>query len=216
MDIKIETSRRGFNPQGGGEVTLSAKPIRQLNPVQLTEFGTLKRIYGRAFVAGILAIKIAQRMANAASFELKQHYGNVTIDIEVVKEKEGTFNGVGCGIIVVAESTTGCLLAGSAIGERGVPAEEVAKQATSTLIEDLDSNSCVDQYMQDQLIIFMGLANGTSKVRTGPLTQHTKTAIHFTELLTGAKFNIIPDKKTNSQIVECTGIGFTNTFLKSN
>ena len=35
-----------------------------------------------------------------------------------------------------------------------------------------------------QLIIFMALANGVSRVKSGPITLHTQTAIHFAEQLT--------------------------------
>lgn len=35
-----------------------------------------------------------------------------------------------------------------------------------------------------QLIIFMALAKGTSRIRTGPITLHTQTAIHIAEQLT--------------------------------
>lgn len=35
-----------------------------------------------------------------------------------------------------------------------------------------------------QLIIFMALAKGTSRIRTGAVTLHTQTAIHVAEQLT--------------------------------
>lgn len=35
-----------------------------------------------------------------------------------------------------------------------------------------------------QLIIFMALAKGVSRVKSGPITLHTQTAIHFAEQLT--------------------------------
>ena len=56
-------------------------------------------------------------------------------------------------------------------------------------------------------IIFMALAKGKSSVRCGPLTLHTKTAIHYTELLTGVKFNISSDSFDKNFIIECEGIG---------
>ena len=62
--------------------------------------------------------------------------------------------------------------------------------------------------MQDQLILFMALAKGKSSIRSGPLTLHTKTAIHYTELLTGVKFNIHSDSSNKNFIVECEGIGY--------
>ncbi len=33
---------------------------------------------------------------------------------------------------------------------------------------------CVDEYMQDQLIIYMALAAGRSRVRCGPLSLHSE------------------------------------------
>ena len=53
----------------------------------------------------------------------------------------------------------------------------------------------------------MALAKGKSSVRCGALTLHTKTAIHYTELLTGVKFNISSDSFDKNFIIECEGIG---------
>ena len=44
--------------------------------------------------------------------------------------------------------------------------------------------------IQDQMILFMGLADGESVLRTGPVTLHTESAIFITQQLTGAKFDI--------------------------
>lgn len=44
---------------------------------------------------------------------------------------------------------------------------------------------CSDEYLTDQLIIFMALARGTSCLLTGPLSLHTRTAMHFAETMTG-------------------------------
>ncbi len=37
-------------------------------------------------------------------------------------------------------------------GEKGIPAEKVAQEAVQSLINDIKSQGCVDQYMQDQLV----------------------------------------------------------------
>lgn len=54
----------------------------------------------------------------------------------------------------------------------------------------------------------MALAKGISKMRTGPLTLHTQTAIHVIQLLTDAKFTI-QNLDNGGHIIECQGIGFT-------
>lgn len=64
---------------------------------------------------------------------------------------------------------------------------------------------------QDQLIVFMALASGRSRVRTiKPLTLHTTTAIHIAQLMTQAKFDVTEEESTC--IIQCDGIGLQNTF----
>ncbi len=55
---------------------------------------------------------------------------------------------------VGAETTTGCLLAASALGKRGVPAYDVGSEATEDLLNDLSCQACVDRHLQDQVCIF--------------------------------------------------------------
>jgi RNA 3'-terminal phosphate cyclase (ATP) len=145
-------------------------------------------------------------MSETVREKLAHRYPNVQYEADIVKEPQHNHVGAGSGIIVVAETTTGCLIAGSALGKKGVPAEQVGQEAVDSLLEDLTSEACLDQYMQDQLIIFMSLAAGTSRVKTGPLTMHTRTAIHYTELLTGVKFKIDAQHKDYC-IIECEGVG---------
>lgn len=54
-DIKM----RGYYPKGGGEVIVQMSPVRQLNPINLTDRGSVTKIYGRAFVAGVLPFKVS-------------------------------------------------------------------------------------------------------------------------------------------------------------
>lgn len=107
------------------------------------------------------------------------------------------------------ETTKNCTLGASALGTRNERAIESGKKVADELITYINSQSCVDCHVQDQLIIFMALARGVSRIRcTLPLTMHTKTAIHIAELLTEAKFSITEEGATG--IIECVGIGYEN------
>jgi len=66
----------------------------------------------------------------------------------------------------------------------------VGKKAAEELLEAIETGGTVDKYIQDQMIIFMALADGESRLLCGPLTLHTETAIHIAEKLTGAKFKV--------------------------
>lgn len=59
----------------------------------------------------------------------------------------------------------------------------------------------------------MGLANGTSRIRTGPISLHTRTAIYIVETLTKAKYNVYENDDGTADI-ECIGIGFQNDNLR--
>ncbi len=127
------------------------------------------------------------------------------------------------GLLLVAETDTGCLFGGSAVEsgacgkKRGgcLSPEVVAQSAADMLLGDLLAGGCVDQHLQDQLIIFMALARGRSRVRLGSMELHTRTAMHFAqELATGATFRVIEDKTDSTFLVECDGIGFSSSSKK--
>ena len=63
--------------------------------------------------------------------------------------------------------------------------------------------------LQDQLIIFMALAEGTSRLACGPLTLHTQTAIAIAEQLTTAKFTVKPGDEAAGEpcVIKCQGAG---------
>ncbi len=51
--------KSGYYPQGGGEVRLNVEPLKKcLSALQLTDMGSVVRVYGSAFVAGKVPIKV--------------------------------------------------------------------------------------------------------------------------------------------------------------
>mmetsp|Transcript_32112 Transcript_32112/g.69365 ORF Transcript_32112/g.69365 Transcript_32112/m.69365 type:complete len:100 (+) Transcript_32112:868-1167(+) len=87
------------------------------------------------------------------------------------------------------------------------PHSERAKGGVSGGWRDPQQRGCVDEWMQDQLIIFMALSHGVSRMRTGPLSMHTQTAMHYAAFITGATFTETK-AEGGTNIVECHGIGF--------
>jgi len=90
---------------------------------------------------------------------------------------------------------------------------DTGRKAASELLEAIECGGCVDKYIQDQMIVFMALADRDSFLRVGPLTLHTESAIHIAEKLTGASFSISNDPDNNSWIIRCKGIGWKSKFL---
>ncbi|KAM5148591.1 RNA 3'-terminal phosphate cyclase isoform 1-T2 [Mantella aurantiaca] len=210
--LDCDIRKRGYYPRGGGEILVRVSPIKHLKPINLTDRGSITKIYGRAFVAGVLPYKMVKDMISAAVRCIRRELRDLYVNIQGVQEPADKAVGNGSGIIIVAESSTGCIFAGSSLGKKGVTADRVGAEAAEILLHNLRHGGCVDDYLQDQMIIFMALADGVSQLKTGPLTLHTQTAIHFTEQLTKAKFTVTKcdEPNTDRYIIECQGIGLQN------
>uniref|UniRef100_A0A182PNW7 RNA 3'-terminal phosphate cyclase n=1 Tax=Anopheles epiroticus TaxID=199890 RepID=A0A182PNW7_9DIPT len=201
--------RRGYFPRGGGQCIVEVRQVQSLKPVTLVEVGTVSRFFGWSFVAGSLPLKIAHEMASGAKSVLSQISGSRT-DIEVYKESMDMAPEGNCsGIIIGCETSTGALLGGSALGEARKKSFQSGEEAASEIKSAISVGACFDRHVQDMIIILMALADGRSRIRTEPLTMHTKTAIYVTELMTKAKFNIIQGNG-HSVIIECDGVGLRN------
>ncbi|KAF4615084.1 hypothetical protein D9613_002854 [Agrocybe pediades] len=134
---------------------------------------------------------------------------NVYISIHSKREPNSLTRGAGSGIVLWAELEGGGMIGGSAVGTKGVPPEKVGEQAADELIKGLMDGGCVDEWLQDQIIIFMALADGTSEVNCGKveLSLHTRTAIWLAEQLTEAKFEVV--QSAGQTVIRCQGIGYT-------
>jgi RNA 3'-terminal phosphate cyclase (ATP) len=228
--VEATVVRRGYFPKGGGLVRIRVLPICEaLPPISMTERGQVVEISIRAFHAGKLPIHLAKQMASAAQHFLQPRFPNTPVYTEVVTEKEAV--GSGLGIIIVATTNTGCRLAGSALMERQQKAFDVGVRAATELWSTIQDGGCVDEWLQDQLILFMALVRGESEILTGSLTLHTQSAIEIAKVVACAEFevtsildegdDIVAKTVTNCRygeagripgkdIIRCRGIGFSS------
>ncbi len=217
--------RRGFFPKGGGEVRIETTPVNDaLPPISLVERGDIARVWIRSFHAGKCPRNVAERMATAAKDFLESRLSVPMLAVDIVYEKEAVASG--SGILVLAVTTTNCRLGGSALGSPKLSPQQVGIEAAQELCSTLMDGGCVDEYLQDQLILYMALAKGNSVMITGSLTLHTQTAIWTAEQCCDAQFQIerLEDNNegatvdtaptTNGRIqgrhrIMCQGIGFS-------
>jgi len=225
---------RGYYPVGNGVVKCSLRSdLRNfqgpINPITLMDRGKVTSIHIKSFYAGKLPDFVAKKMAKSALKLIKQ-FSHSDLDgveptVEITKHDPAV--GSACGIMIIANTSTNCIFGASSLQKRNEKAEKVGTRAAQELLDNLRSGGCVDEWLQDQLIIFMALADGMSQIRTGCLTQHTQTAIDIAIELTGAQFdvhkvdpsnedkNIIFSDEYGKQgcvhgqhIISCVGIGF--------
>ncbi|KAH8863660.1 RNA 3'-terminal phosphate cyclase [Schistosoma japonicum] len=137
------------------------------------------------------------------------------INIDSFQEGSDRCKGDVATFMFVIHTSTDCRLAVSGIiNPRDCHHKQMVSEACQTLFNYSEIGACCDDYMQDQLIILMALAEGRSQIRCRRLTSHTKTAIYVTELLLGVKFEITT-LDDGCSIISCEGIGYTPKHLKS-
>jgi len=212
----VDVRRRGYLPKGGGEVRVSVFPGGKLKSASVLECGGVRRIGGISHCAGLPA-SIARGMEEGARQRLtRSGFGNdvVPVEIESRREKNDNTSGAGSGIVLWAELEGGGFVGGSALGKKGADANKVGEEAAERLLMELDAGGCVDEWLQDQIIIFMALAEGKSEVKCGKgeLSLHTRTAIWIAEQLTEAKFDTVEDE-TGHMVIRCGGIGYSPASL---
>lgn len=224
-------------------MTLTTNRMDCIPAFDLTKRGRIKEIYGHVVVGGrAYDLECGGLVAEGAAQELRAFYGKkVNVNIDVLPKGKVDSYSDGIGVIVVAETTTKCLFGGSALhgapkrkGGRGkgrknrgndqqqqqqtpdVDYHGIGRSAARELITDWQSTKggCTDRWLQDQLIIFMALAKGKSRMATCALELHTETAIHIAEVMTGVKFKV-SSMKDGTVLIECEGMGYSVSGVDS-
>ena len=187
MGVHAELSlvRSGWFPVGRGEVRLRIAGSAELRPLRLEHRGPLRAVTGRALAANLPA-PICERMAAHARDLLEQ--AGMAAEIEAVV-LEAACPGAGLYLTAHYENS----LAGfSAQGKRGKPAERVAEEACSALLQHYQSGAALEQHLADQLILPAALCRGESVFGVERISPHLVTNAWVVERFGLARIDIAP------------------------
>jgi RNA 3'-terminal phosphate cyclase (ATP) len=187
LEASITVHKYGYYPKGMGEVTMTVKPPKSLQPIRLNTFGKLKGVKGISVCTFLSDRKVAERQANAASTYLSEK--GYIADIQVINDQSNSFQ-KGSSITLWAETDTGMIIGADAIGELKKTSEKVGREAAEKLYAELSFRPTVDVYLADMLVPYMALAEGTSNLLTRMISDHLETNIWLAEKMLNAQFSI--------------------------
>ncbi len=206
VEMGLELVKRGTYPKGGGVVKVSVKPLKTIQGFSFLERGEVKKIKGISWCEN-LPLHVCKRQKESAEKLLYQAgYEDVEIAVQAGKMSRSP----GSGVVVWAETTNKAFIGADSLGERGKPAEKVGREAANKLLTELTLKAPLDKHMGDQVIPFMGLAQGTSQVKVTEITRHTKTNIFVTEKILKVNFEVEDDKPG---LIRVKGMGAQNKFI---
>ncbi len=166
-EVEVRLERPGFYPAGGGRFTAEVRPVSRLAGFELLERGALRHRHGVALLSR-LPRHIAEREIRAAARET----GWEPACFEV-REVEAAGPGNAVLLEAASDSITEVV---SEVGERGVPAEAVARRAAREMTRYLAADVPVGEHLADQLLLLLALA-GSGAFATLPLSGHAVTQI---------------------------------------
>jgi RNA 3'-terminal phosphate cyclase (ATP) len=187
LKATLTVKKYGYYPKGMGEIILEVDPCSNLSPVRLERFGQLQYVKGISVCTFLADRKVAERQAAAAEALLKS--AGLVPNIEIVNDLSNPLQ-KGSSLVLWAETDSGALLGGDAIGELGKPSEKVGREAANNLIKEITARATVDSHLADMLVPYVALAEGSSVYLSGLVTEHLDTNIWLAEKILGTKFQV--------------------------
>ena len=164
--VELELSAPGFYPAGGGRFHARIEPVKNLSHVNLAARGAIRSRRATVWLSK-LSSEIAERELAVVRGEL--HLRQEECVVQNVAHPKGPGNAL---VLEMESEHVTAVFTG--FGERGRPAEEVAREAVQQAKVWLEANVPVDEYLTDQLLLPMALAGRGSFHTTKP-SLHSKT-----------------------------------------
>ncbi|MBN2567666.1 RNA 3'-phosphate cyclase [Candidatus Woesearchaeota archaeon] len=204
VDIVIE--RRGFFPKGGGRVVATVRPRRhgpeeasqEPRPLRLDRTDLhLHAIRGRVVAELSLASgEVAERAARALRHSLC--YGcPVSVDIQYAEAASPGVVATAWAVLSASDDDADHLdpivVGADALGERGVPGEQVGSACADTLKEAIDAGTATDVFLADNLLPYLALFGGAYTVPR--MTDHLRSNRYVIGQFLGDVFSVDEQNK---------------------
>ncbi|HDD26671.1 MAG TPA: RNA 3'-terminal phosphate cyclase [Acidilobales archaeon] len=190
-EFKLDLLRRGHYPRGGGLVRVYiSNPPRGFKSIELVKRGRLLSIEGISHCVR-LPKHVAERQARAAYTLLSREgiKAPINIKLEWYEQGKDPHLGPGSGIVLWAKCDN-TVLGGDSLGAKGKRAEVVGEEAAKKLINALRSGMALDKHMSDNIIPYIALAEGVSRIGGEELSMHAFTNIWLVKKILGVEVEL--------------------------
>jgi RNA 3'-phosphate cyclase len=166
---EIDILKRGYYPEGGARVEVEIFPAK-LKPINLVERGFLKKII---IISGASEFLKNKKVAERQIAGVREILGKLKLPTEEKAEYYDT-RCPGSQICLIAEFEN-TVIGADGLGKLGKPAEQVGKECALQLLEEEKSKACLDRFLTDQILVYLCLVKGKSKVTVSKQTSHFET-----------------------------------------
>jgi RNA 3'-phosphate cyclase len=204
-DLNATLLRRGYYPQGGGEIKVSINSRFAmgdfLKQIMVTSQNKLLQVKGVSHASADLEkAAVSERQVEGCKLRLK----GLGVPLNFFNEYSNS-SSTGSGMTAWAvfgndelDFENPIILGAGSLGERGKRAEAIGIETAEALLQVIESTAPADEHLCDQLIPYLGVAGGV--IKTSRITNHTLSNIYVAEQFLDVKFQI------DGNIVSCSRI----------
>ena len=233
VGLSVDVARRGFHPEGGGELLVAVDAPDALRPLRLEEAeATAVKVVGVVCGRGELPAT-AERLVDALRSKLERRFPGAAVDVALDPKSRwddgrGAGNGGGkggkggrggggrkrargprsaVGVQLALTSSTGATLGADALEERRVDDPEgLAERVVSKLETRFAAGGGgVDDQTADQLALFLALASGDSRLHfPAPTCLHLETVVSLAGRFTGERYDVT-ELDPGETLLTCSG-----------
>ena len=233
VGLSVDVARRGFHPEGGGELLVAVDAPDALRPLRLEEAeATAVKVVGVVCGRGELPAT-AERLVDALRSKLERRFPGAAVDVALDPKSRwddgrGAGNGGGkggkggrggrgrkrprgprsaVGVQLALTSSTGATLGADALEERRVDDPEgLAERVVSKLETRFAAGGGgVDDQTADQLALFLALASGDSRLHfPAPTCLHLETVVSLATRFTGERYDVT-ELDLGETLLTCSG-----------
>jgi RNA 3'-phosphate cyclase len=197
-NLSIEVVRRGFAPEGGGQVRAVVEPGSSIRPLAPTGGQPKAQVQGEIAVSRI-GQDVTDRVRRAMLRRLQGlPVGKVEVDLVEA-------NGPGISATLWTSRRAGAL-GSSDIGERGYPAERLGENAAASIARALRADVDVDEHLLDQVLIYCLMATGRSSFTFESMSSHAQTVLDVASEFTNFTREVQNDARRKRMVIEGEGL----------
>lgn len=200
LSFEMELVQWGYYPKGRGIVRIKILPSERLSSFrpacQREEKVRVKAISATA--------RLPYHVRKRQSAQTRSILESREVKIEI-EEMEGSATCPG-SLLFCWISSRGRYGGFTGLGAKGKPAEKVADEAVSGLLDFLDSKAACDKYLSDQMLLPAVMADGESHWSINSISKHLLTNVWVTECFGLGKVELLEENKKLA-LIKCYGAG---------
>ncbi|MDO8424823.1 MAG: RNA 3'-terminal phosphate cyclase [bacterium] len=183
--IEITILKRGYYPEGGARVKVQIQPS-PLKALDLTERGNFKNIQ---IFSGASDLLKAKKVVERQIAGVKEVLGKLGLPGTEEKSEHSSAQSQGSHVCLLALFKN-TVIGTDNLGKLDKRPEDVGKEAAMALLKEQKSEACLDKNLADQILPFLAMAPGRSRITVSEITNHCKTNMWVIENFLSGKFEI--------------------------